>query len=91
MTVARNGRLGRAAAIAGACAALLVATAVQAQAVKSYDSTKKEFWEHPPADWFLGDETPQQKGLAPPASPALPASGADLEKNLKAVKLPKGF
>ena len=91
MTVARNGRLGRAAAIAGACAALLVATAVQAQAVKSYDSTKKEFWEHPPADWFLGDETPQQKGLAPPASPALPASMADLEKNLKAVKLPKGF
>ena len=91
MTVVRNGRLGRAAAIAGACAALLVATAVQAQAVKSYDSTKKEFWEHPPADWFLGDETPQQKGLAPPASPALPASMADLEKNLKAVKLPKGF
>ena len=91
MTVVRNGRLGRAAAIAGACAALLVATAVQAQAVKSYDSTKKEFWEHPPADWFLGDETPQQKGLAPPASPALPASPADLEKNLKAVKLPKGF
>jgi glucose/arabinose dehydrogenase len=91
MTVARNGRLGRAAAIAGACAALLMATAVQAQAVKSYDSTKKEFWEHPPADWFLGDETPQQKGLAPPASPALPASMADLEKNLKAVKLPKGF
>ena len=32
MTVARNGRLGRAAAIAGACAALLMATAVQAQA-----------------------------------------------------------
>ena len=91
MTVVRNGRLGRAAAIAGACAALVVATAVQAQAVKSYDSTKKEFWEHPPADWFLGDETPQQKGLAPPASPALPASMADLEKNLKAVKLPKGF
>lgn len=91
MTVVRNGRLGRAAAIAGACAALVVATAAQAQAVKSYDSTKKEFWEHPPADWFLGDETPQQKGLAPPASPALPASMADLEKNLKAVKLPKGF
>ena len=91
MTVVRNGRLGRAAAIAGACAALVVATAVHAQAVKSYDSTKKEFWEHPPADWFLGDETPQQKGLAPPASPALPASMADLEKNLKAVKLPKRF
>lgn len=72
------------------CAALLAASAVQAQ-VKSYDSTKKEFWEKPPPDWFLGDETQAQKGQAPDASPALPASEADLEKNLKAVKLPKGF
>ena len=80
--------LGRTLAIAGACAAFAVAAQAQ---VKSYDSTKKDFWEHPPADWFLGDETPAQKGLAPPANPALPASMADLEKNLKAVKLPKGF
>jgi glucose/arabinose dehydrogenase len=82
--------LRRALAITGACAALAMGAAAQAQ-VKSYDSTKKDFWEHPPADWFLGDETPAQKGLAPPANPALPASLADLEKNLKAVKLPKGF
>jgi glucose/arabinose dehydrogenase len=77
--------------LALACAALLAVPAVQAQALKSYDSTKKEFWEKPPPDWFLGDETQAQKGLAPDASPALPASEADLEKNLKAVKLPKGF
>ncbi len=78
-------------AVAGACATLFLASAVHAQPVKSYDSTKKDFWEHPPADWFLGDETEAQKGLAPPAGPALPTPMADLEKNLKAVKLPKGF
>ncbi|MFC5496989.1 PQQ-dependent sugar dehydrogenase [Caenimonas terrae] len=72
------------------CAVLLAASAVQAQ-VKSYDSTKKEFWEKPPPDWFLGDETEAQKGLAPPAGPALPASMEELQKNLKAIKLPAGF
>ena len=78
-------------AMAGACATLFFASAVHAQPLKNYDSTKKDFWEHPPADWFLGDETEAQKGLAPPAGPALPTPMADLEKNLKAVKLPKGF
>src|SRR4051812_40989832 len=77
--------------LAGACAAMFLASAASAQGLKSYDSTKKEFWEHPPPDWFLGDETQAQKGLAPDASPALPAPMADLEKNLKAIKLPKGF
>jgi glucose/arabinose dehydrogenase len=76
--------------IAGACVALLVMASAHAQ-VKSYDSTKKDFWEHPPADWFLGDETEAQKGLAPPAGPALPASMEDLQKNLQGVKLPPGF
>ena len=61
-------------AVAAACATLLVAPAVHAQALKSYDSTKKEFWANPPPDWFLGDETEAQKGLAPPAGPALPTS-----------------
>jgi glucose/arabinose dehydrogenase len=78
-------------AVAAACATLLVAPAVHAQALKSYDSTKKDFWAKPPPDWFLGDETQAQKGLAPPAGPALPTSMADLEKNLQAIKLPKGF
>ncbi len=91
--IARPLGLGAMASVASVCAALfmLPATQAQAQAVKSYDSTKKDFWEHPPADWFLGDETESQKGLAPPSGPALPASMADLEKNLKAIKLPKGF
>ena len=77
--------------LALACAAALAVTAVQAQPLKKYDSTSKQFWEKPPADWFLGDETEAQKGLAPPAGPALPTSMEDLEKNLQAIKLPKGF
>jgi len=77
-------------AMAIACVALAV-PAAQAQGLKKYDSTKREFWEKPPADWFLGDETEQQKGLAPPAGPALPTSLEDLQKNLKDVKLPPGF
>ena len=79
------------AAVAGACIVLLAASPVQAQAIKSYDSTNKAFWDKPPADWYLGDENEAQKGITPPAGPALPTSMADLETNLKSIKLPKGF
>ena len=41
--------------LALACVAVLAVPAGHAQALKSYDSTKREFWKHPPADWFLGD------------------------------------
>jgi glucose/arabinose dehydrogenase len=73
------------------CAATLFGAAQAQQPLKKYDSTTKDFWEKPPPDWFLGDETEAQKGLAPPAGPALPMSMEDLQKNLKGVKLPKGF
>jgi glucose/arabinose dehydrogenase len=59
--------------------------------VKSYDSSKPSFWAHPPPDWFLGDETEAQKGLAPPTGPATPASLDELQANLKKIKLPHGF
>jgi glucose/arabinose dehydrogenase len=62
-----------------------------AQELKHYDSTGKNFWQNPPPDWFLGDETSEQKGLAPSASPALPASEEELQANLKNVKLRPGF
>lgn len=39
--------------------------ATAADGLKSYQSGNKEFWTHPPDDWFLGDETEAQKGLAP--------------------------
>ncbi len=59
--------------------------------LKHYESDKPSFWAHPPADWFLGDETEQQKGLAPPTGPATPATLNELQDNLKKIKLPAGF
>ncbi|HEY3891559.1 MAG TPA: sorbosone dehydrogenase family protein, partial [Bradyrhizobium sp.] len=41
----------------------------QQKGLHSYQSGTKEFWTHPPDDWFLGDETEAQKGLAPPSGP----------------------
>jgi glucose/arabinose dehydrogenase len=59
--------------------------------LKSYDSSKPSFWAHPPPDWFLGDETEAQKGLAPPVGPAIPTALDELQGDLKKIKLPKGF
>lgn len=66
------------------------ATAQQTQ-LKSYDSTKKDFWKNPPPDWFLGDETEAQKGQAPPAGPPTGASASELDAMMKNIKLPPGF
>ncbi len=72
--------------------AMLTTTApAAAQGLKSYDSSKPSFWKNPPPDWFLGDETQAQKGLAPPVGPATPTPLAELETNLKNIKLPAGF
>src|ERR1700694_1948590 len=65
--------------------------AVQAQELKKYDSNRKDFWANPPPDWFLGDETKDQKGLTPNAGQPLPTPLAELEKNLAKIQLPKGF
>ena len=59
--------------------------------LKHYDSDTPSFWLHPPPDWFLGDETEAQKGLAPPSGPATPTDAAELEKDLARIKLPPGF
>ena len=47
----------------GMCVTLLPTLGAKAQ-LKHYKLRKKEFWTHPPEDWFLGDETEAQKGLA---------------------------
>ena len=59
--------------------------------LKHYESGTKEFWTHPPDDWFLGDETEQQKGLAPPSGPPTGALDAELAALVKKIKLPPGF
>src|SRR6202522_4392797 len=63
----------------------------QQKPLKSYQSGNKEFWTHPPDDWFLGDETEAQKGLAPPSGPPTGASEAELATLMKKIKLPPGF
>jgi glucose/arabinose dehydrogenase len=65
--------------------------AVQAQELKKYDSSNKNFWANPPADWFLGDETQAQKGQTPNPGQPIPSTVAELEKTLSGIKLPPGF
>ncbi len=68
-----------------------VPQAAAADGLKSYQSGTKDFWLHPPDDWFLGDETEAQKGLAPPSGPPTGMSDAELAETVKKIKLPKGF
>jgi len=81
------------ACVVGAVVAALAggSGATQAQDLKKYDSSTKAFWANPPADWFLGDETQDQKGLVPNAGQPTPTPVAELEKILANVKLPPGF
>ena len=84
-----------------ACAAILAISGItnfavtqasaQQKGLKSYQSGSKEFWTHPPDDWFLGDETEAQKGQAPDAGPPTGVSDADLATLMKNIKLPAGF
>src|ERR1700744_3034275 len=65
----------------------------QDKPLHSYKSGTKDFWTHPPDDWFLGDETEAQKGPAPPSGPATGSSDGGLANVVKKVQppLPKGF
>src|SRR5713226_150764 len=80
------------AAIGLVAGASLASAQQQAQkTLKKYESGTKEFWTHPPDDWFLGDETEAQKGLAPPSGPPTGSSDAELATMMKKIKLPPGF
>src|SRR5258707_6274244 len=80
------------AAIGLVAGASLASAQQQSQrALKKYESGTKDVWTHPPDDWFLGDETEAQKGLAPPSGPPTGASDAELAALIKKIKLPAGF
>jgi glucose/arabinose dehydrogenase len=64
---------------------------VQAQDLKKYDSSNKDFWLKPPPDWFLGDENKEQKGQTPNPGQPTPTPKAELDKILATIKLPPGF
>src|SRR5690242_6081433 len=66
-------------------------TTAESSGLKHYESNSKDFWLHPPDDWFLGDETKDQKGLTPNAGQPLPTPQPELEKILAKIKLPPGF
>ena len=97
MSLRAKSRLGLTSVIAGtaavAVAGLLFASGARTEELKSYDFSKKEFWTHPPDDWFMGDETKEQKGthvlntLPPPTG----FTDAEVEATLKQIKLPPGF
>ncbi|HEY4203993.1 MAG TPA: PQQ-dependent sugar dehydrogenase [Xanthobacteraceae bacterium] len=78
-------------ALATVLSVSVTAPAKAADGLKSYQSGNKEFWQHPPDDWFLGDETEAQKGLAPPSGPPTGMSDSEIADALKKIKLPKGF
>ena len=97
MSLRAKSKLGLTSVVAGtaavAVAGLLFASGARTEELKSYDSSKKEFWTHPPDDWFMGDETKEQKGthvlntLPPPTG----FTDAEVEATLKQIKLPPGF
>jgi glucose/arabinose dehydrogenase len=61
--------------------------------LKHYNSMSKDFWLHPPDDWFMGDETKEQLGTHP-ANTNPPPTGFtkdEIEATLKGIKLPPGF
>src|SRR5580658_11350495 len=83
--------------VAGAAAVavvgLLFASGARTEELKSYDSSTKNFWLHPPDDWFMGDETKEQKGthvlntLPPPTG----FTDDEIKATLANIKLPPGF
>ena len=65
--------------------------AVVAEELKHYDSNSKDYWVHPPSDWFLGDETQDQRGLTPNAGQPTATPLSELEAIVGKIKLPPGF
>jgi glucose/arabinose dehydrogenase len=80
-------------AICGALVVLSFAFGAQAEdkLLIHYNSNSPDFWKHPPPDWFYGDENKDQQGLRGTVGPALPVPMAELNANLKRIKLPPGF
>ena len=63
-------------------------------ALIKYNGNAKDYWEHPPADWFMGDETVQQHGQHPYPGQPTPTPGikpnvhttSALEKDVSAAE-----
>src|SRR6516165_11268712 len=82
-----------AATAAVAVVGLLFASAAHTEDLKSYESSNKNFWLHPPDDWFMGDETKEQKGthVANTFPPPTGFTDDEIKATLAQIKLPPGF
>jgi len=57
-----------------------------------YNGNTRDYWEHPPADWYMGDETAQQHGTRPYPGQPLPTPHDELVGLVKDnIKLLPGF
>ena len=57
-----------------------------------YNGNSRDYWEHPPADWYMGDETAQQHGERPYPGQPLPTPHDELVNLVKEnIKLLPGF
>jgi glucose/arabinose dehydrogenase len=82
-----------AATAAVAVAGLLFTSGAKTEELKHYDSSTKNFWLHPPDDWFMGDETQEQKGthVANTLPPPTGFTDDEIKATLAQIKLPPGF
>jgi glucose/arabinose dehydrogenase len=90
----KTGAAGIVAATAAvAVAGLLISSGARTEDLKHYDSNNKQFWTHPPDDWFMGDETQELKGTnyLKTLPPATGFTKEEIEAKLKQIKLPPGF
>jgi len=90
--IARTGKVVAATA-AIAVAGFLLTSGSRADELKHYDPNNKQFWTHPPDDWFMGDETQELKGTnyLKTLPPATGFTKEEIEAKLKDIKLPDGF
>src|SRR6202522_142870 len=61
-------------------------------ALIKYNGNARDYWEHPPADWFMGDETVQQHGTHPYPGQPTPTPNDELVGLVKDnIKLAPAF
>jgi hypothetical protein len=73
-----------------AVAGFLFTSGARTEDLKHYDSNSKQFWTHPPDDWFMGDETKELQGTnyLKTLPPATGFTKEEVEAKLKNISCP---
>ncbi len=96
----RQGRIVSALVVAAGVAGLAIGgitlwaggSAKADEALIKYNGNTRDYWEHPPSDWYMGDETAAQHGERPYPGQPTPTPHDELVKLVKEnIKLPAGF